>query len=103
MRRAIVSGLIVIMIMSFCSFAHGDAARDNKIDRGLKNVALGWTEIPKSVVETSKEQNVIVGVTGGLIKGVLNAAARTISGAADVGTAPIGDPSKPAIKPEIIE
>jgi putative exosortase-associated protein (TIGR04073 family) len=89
-------------VLSFTtvSFAEGKRA-GTKLERGVKNVALGWTEIPKNIVDTSKKQNFVVGLTIGTIKGVLNAFARTVSGAADVATFPSGTYDRPSIKPSM--
>lgn len=104
MKRILSSVLIVLIIISFCSAADaaGNKSAVSKIERGSKNAALGWTEIPKSVLDTTKEKNIIVGLTVGLLEGVLNAFARTASGIADVATAPLGTYDKPAIKPEMV-
>ena len=63
MKRTVCSGLIVLMIMGICSVAYGEGKIDSKLERGSKNVALGWTEIPKSIMDTTKEENVLVGLT----------------------------------------
>jgi len=105
MRRIFSCALIVLIIISFCSAADaaGKQSAVTKVERGTKNAALGWTEIPKSVLDTTEEKNVIVGLTVGLLEGVLNAFARTASGIADVATAPLGTTyDKPAIKPEMV-
>jgi putative exosortase-associated protein (TIGR04073 family) len=99
MKRFIVCGLIVLMIIGFYSSAYGDS----KLERGSKNLALGWTEIPKSITETTKEKNAIIGITLGTLEGILNAFARTVSGAVDVSTLPITGQEKPAVKPAMIE
>lgn len=104
MKKVICSGIIVLMMMSLCSVAYGASQRtDTKIERGSKNLALGWTEIPKSVMDTTKEKNVLVGLTLGTLEGLFNAVARTISGVADVTTAPMGRQDEPAVKPEMVK
>lgn len=105
MRRVISCGLIVLMIMGICSFVYGEEQKTTytKGERGFKNVALGWTEIPKTVLDTSKEKNVLVGLTVGTLKGIANAFARTISGAVDIVTMPAGNYQKQAIKPTMVE
>jgi putative exosortase-associated protein (TIGR04073 family) len=102
-RSLLVLLLVVAMVFAFSSVTL--AAHDGnspKLARGMKNVGLGWTEIPKNIVDTSKQSNVIAGVTVGVIKGVCQAVARTISGAVDVVTFPVGTSDRPAIKPSMI-
>ena len=105
MRKVIASGLIVLMIMSFCSFAYGAEKQTSysKAERGTRNLVLGWTEIPKSILNTTKEKNLIAGLTIGTLEGIVNAFARTVSGTVDITTMPMGSYDKPAVKPEIIE
>jgi putative exosortase-associated protein (TIGR04073 family) len=104
MKRILSSGLIVLMIMSLCSIAYGaEKSPVTKGERGFKNLVLGWTEIPKSVIDTSKDKNLLVGCTFGVLKGVVNAFARTVSGTADITTAPIGSYEKQPVKPSMVE
>lgn len=74
----------------------------NKAARGTKNVLFGWTELPKSIVDTTQEtNNPLLGITAGTFKGVLKAVARTVSGVADVVTAPIAPEKGSFIKADI--
>ena len=67
-----------------------------KAERGTKNLLFGWTELPKRVVDLTKEtKNPIWGLLAGGFQGTLKAISRTASGAVDIITAPI-DPDKPA-------
>ena len=74
----------------------------DKAARGGKNVLFGWTELPKRIVDITKESNnPIWGVLAGTFQGTLKAVARTASGVSDIVTAPIA-PDKPAlIQPDI--
>jgi len=58
----------------------------NKFGRGLANTATGWIELPKNVVNTSNNSNVAVGITWGLVKGVLYTVGRTAVGAVELVT-----------------
>lgn len=58
----------------------------DKFTRGLANTVTGWVEIPKNMVNVSKEQNIAVGLTWGLIKGCLHTVGRTVVGAFDLVT-----------------
>ncbi len=72
----------------------------DKIDRGVRRLLLGWTEIPKSIVSTTKEsRNPLWGITGGALKGIGKAFPKTVSGAADLIGVPIVNPTKTPISP----
>ena len=74
----------------------------DKAARGVNNVLFGWTELPKRVVDITKESNnPIWGLFAGTFQGILKAMARTASGVGDILTAPIA-PDKPAfVNPDI--
>ena len=72
-----------------------------KAERGFTNIAFGWTEIPKRVVDKTKESNPIKGLFLGLWQGTCKAFARTASGVGDLVTFPIGGYEKPAILPDM--
>jgi putative exosortase-associated protein (TIGR04073 family) len=75
----------------------------DKIETVHGNVLLGWTEIPKAVIATTKDtDNPFMGLTVGLLKGVANAFARTVSGVGDAVT--LHNPEyKSEIKPSMVE
>ncbi|HNX90920.1 MAG TPA: exosortase system-associated protein, TIGR04073 family [Candidatus Omnitrophota bacterium] len=72
-----------------------------KLERGVNNFAFGWTEIPKRIVDVSKQSNPIKGVLLGTFQGSCKAFARTASGAADVVSFPIGSYDKPKVLPDM--
>ncbi|MGB2630156.1 MAG: exosortase system-associated protein, TIGR04073 family [Candidatus Omnitrophota bacterium] len=73
-----------------------------KAERGFMNTAFGWTEIPKRVVDKTKEyNNPFKGVLLGVWQGTCKAIARTASGAFDLATFPIGRYDKPRILPDM--
>jgi len=85
--------------------AHGagddyGTAVGQKLGSGLSNLTLGWLELPKNVVNTSNETNLAVGVTGGVLKGVLHPLGRTLAGTVDVLSAPF--PTKPIVTPPFV-
>lgn len=72
-----------------------------KLERGAKNILFGWTEIPKSIVQVTKDsKNPIWGVTAGTFKGLGKAFPRTVSGIADVISFPMGDYDKTPVHPD---
>ncbi|MFA6079678.1 MAG: exosortase system-associated protein, TIGR04073 family [Candidatus Omnitrophota bacterium] len=72
-----------------------------KAERGVKNILFGWTDIPKSIIQVTRDsKNPFWGLTGGTIKGIGKAFPRTVSGVADVVTFPLGDYNKVPVKPD---
>jgi putative exosortase-associated protein (TIGR04073 family) len=72
-----------------------------KAERGVKNILFGWTDIPKSVIQVTRDsKNPIWGLVGGTFKGIGKAFPRTVSGIADVVSFPIADYDKLPVKPD---
>lgn len=71
--------------MAIADDGYGTQVAD-KFGRGFANTATGWIELPKNVVNTSNQSNVAVGITWGLVKGVLYTVGRTAVGAVELVT-----------------
>lgn len=71
-----------------------------KAANGLTNIATAFLEVPKSIINTTNESNVVYGAIGGLAKGVMHMTGRLLSGVLDLVTAPI--PTKPIAEPAYI-
>ena len=65
-----------------------------KLGRGLKNILTGWTKVPEDIAKTSQETNPVVGVTGGTVKGAVEATGQTATGVAETATFPLPDEQK---------
>ncbi|CAH9019120.1 exosortase system-associated protein, TIGR04073 family [Candidatus Nitrosacidococcus sp. I8] len=83
----------IILSLSFLSFSLPVAANPTyganagrKLGSGIINITTGWLEIPKSIVSTSHNDNIIVGVIWGFIKGIGNAIGRTLVGVGELTT-----------------
>jgi len=72
-----------------------------KAERGFMNAAFGWTEIPKRIVDKTKESNPIKGLLLGTWQGTCKAFARTASGVSELVTFPIGRYDKPRVLPDM--
>ncbi len=72
----------------------------SKLGQGFANITTGVVEIPKNIVNISHDQNVFVGLTWGLLRGVMQTVSRTTVGAAELITSPI--PTKDFITPPYI-
>ncbi|MBU1083486.1 MAG: exosortase system-associated protein, TIGR04073 family [Candidatus Omnitrophota bacterium] len=114
MKKFITVFFVIIMVLSFSvSVFAADIPKSpakttaypagpvQKAERGFSNLAFGWTEIPKRIVDKSKETNPIQGLFLGLFQGTCKAFARTVSGAADLVTFPLGGYDKPAVLPDM--
>jgi putative exosortase-associated protein (TIGR04073 family) len=73
------------------------AAIGTKAGSGFANMALSFLELPKNVVNTTNQTNLAVGLTGGVVKGIVHTAGRILSGAADLITFPF--PTQPITDP----
>ena len=72
-----------------------------KAERGFKNLLFGWTEIPKSIIQVTRDsKNPFWGLTGGTFKGFGKAFPRTVSGLADIVSFPMGDYDKMPVHPD---
>ncbi len=104
MKKLFIFSLTACLTVSMLSF--GALAADNdkdKLQTSTGNIALGWTEIPKAVAAVTKDSdNPFLGITVGLLKGVANAFARTVSGAADVATLHKAGQEE-VVKPSMVE
>lgn len=73
-----------------------------KAERGFTNAVFGWTEIPKRIVDKTKEyNNPFKGLVLGVFQGTCKAFARTASGASELVTFPIGRYDKPRVLPDM--
>lgn len=61
----------------------------NKVSEGLANIAFGFVEIPKNVINVSNDHNIFVGMTWGLFRGITHGVSRTLVGTAELVTSPI--------------
>ena len=64
---------------------------------GITNIGTAWMEIPKNIVSTTQESNILYGMIGGVGMGVFNTVGRLGTGLIDLVSAPI--PSDPLVNP----
>jgi len=72
----------------------------SKVSQGFMNIATGFIEIPKNIVNISSDQNIFVGATWGTLRGVTQAVGRTVVGAGELITSPI--PTEDYISPPYV-
>ena len=94
-------GIWLLFAFSVLCFA-GDAF--TKLGRGVANTLTGWVELPKTIYNTSKEENALAGMTLGLAKGAGLSIVRTGAGIFEVATFPFPLPEnyKPILEPEYV-
>ncbi len=75
-----------------------------KLGRGLSNTLTGFVEIPKKVIMISKNDNPLMGLTWGFVKGTGVGLLRTAAGVYETVTFPIPAPAdyEPIIQPEFV-
>src|SRR5690606_9318069 len=90
------------LFMSSASLASDNYGQNvgTKLGSGLSNLALGWVEFPKNMINTTNETNVIFGLSGGFLKGGLHTLGRIASGVVDVLTFPL--PTQPITNPAFV-
>lgn len=73
-----------------------------KLVRGIANVATGWVELPKAIVEKSVEEDPFTGVVLGTLEGSAKTIMRTGAGAYEAGTffIPLPGNYEPVTQPE---
>ena len=96
---SVIVALGIVLLMASSCFAENCF---DKLGRGLINGATGWCEYPKQIVETSKEDNVAVGLTWGQLKGVGMGIARTGLGVYDTATFYLPPYDKPVMEPKYV-
>ena len=92
----------VLLIVSLSGRAEQSyvATIGNKAGTGLLNAAAGWMEIPKTMIVTSRNEGLGIGLTGGFFMGLANTLGRSVMGVVDLATFPI--PTKPMVTPPLI-
>lgn len=116
MKRYFLSltGLLLTSIMSLSTAVYAEESPQpscinapsyadkmgEKALNGLANIGTGMLEIPKDAINTINDSNLILGLVGGTVKGVLNTAGRMTAGLADLLTFWL--PTEPIAQPAYI-
>ena len=98
--------MVCLMVVAVLGMATQCYAQDpaKKLGRGLANILTGWVELPKNIYDTSVEDNILVGLTMGLAKGVGMFIVRTGAGVYEAVTFPFPIPEdyQPVLEPEFV-
>ena len=103
MRKFVLVLVAVILITNLViTPCYADVWR--KLGRGLANTLTGFVEIPKKVILVSKNDNPLMGLTWGFVKGTGVGLLRTAAGVYETVTFPIPAPAEyePIIQPEFV-
>jgi putative exosortase-associated protein (TIGR04073 family) len=92
-HRRILGPVVLALALLLPAGAHAEESYGlrflNKAQHGLGNMALGWQEMGKNVVNISAENGFACGVTFGVIRGAAHVVGRTVVGAVEFITSPI--------------
>jgi putative exosortase-associated protein (TIGR04073 family) len=61
----------------------------NKFSQGISNMASGFLEIPKNVINITHEDNILMGMTWGILRGAAEGVTRTLVGSIEFISSPI--------------
>jgi putative exosortase-associated protein (TIGR04073 family) len=109
LKKLFCAALIILLVISVVGLLYAETSYDKhtvagpmkKAERGAKNLLIGWTDIPKSIFDTTMDtKNAALGLTVGLWDGFKKAFPRTVSGAVDLATFAIPDYEKSPVKPD---
>jgi putative exosortase-associated protein (TIGR04073 family) len=103
MRKVLLILVAVILISNFLiTPCHAEVMR--KLGRGVTNALTGIVEVPKKMYLISKNDNLAMGLTWGLVKGAGVGLLRTAAGLYETVTFPIPAPAdyEPIIHPEFV-
>lgn len=90
-KNKFLSACVLSGVLITASAAHAESNQTdfpNKVFQGLTNMATGFIEIPKNVINISHEHNIFVGMTWGVLRGTAQGISRTLVGGAVLLTSP---------------
>ena len=101
-HKQILLSLFASLLLIFSSVSAAEESSygekiGQKTLRGLSNATLGIIEVPKEIIKTTNDSNLIYGVTAGTFLGIINTLGRTSVGVLDLITFPL--PTKPVVQP----
>ncbi len=88
-KNKILTACILACFFMMTSPVKADNYFIDKLSQGAANIAFGFIEIPKNMINITSDQNILIGLTWGLIRGVIQGVSRTLVGGVEVITSPI--------------
>ena len=101
MRRALVVMLALMVVVSVAGIASAEdnlATAGNKLAEGVKETAISPARVPQEMVETGKEQNPLIGVTLGSVRGAEATSRQATEGAIRTGFFYVPSEERPAVE-----
>ena len=101
MRNVLGIMLAVMLVVGFAGISSAEdqiAASGEKLVKGTQETATSFTELPKEMYNTGKE-NPLLGITAGTVNGSEKVVLRTTEGAIDVGTFYLPESNRPLAHP----
>jgi len=96
MRRSMWTPMVALVALLGVTLVAAPAEAQSpkeKFNRGFSNLALGWLEIPGTIVEESRASNPVQGLVVGLVKGTFRTVRRELVGLYEVITFPAAVPA----------
>ena len=88
-KNKILTACILTCFFMMTSPVKAESYFIDKISQGAANIAFGFIEVPKNIINITNDQNILVGLTWGLIRGIIQGVSRTLVGGVEVITSPI--------------
>lgn len=104
MRKVLLILVAIVLISNVMITPCHASEVMRKLGRGITNSLTGVVEIPKKMYLISKNDNLALGLTWGLVKGTAVGLLRTTAGVFETLTFPIPAPAdyEPIIHPEFV-
>jgi len=101
-NKKILFSLLACLLFSFSSISSAEQRSyggkvGQKTLRSLSNLTLSIMEVPKGMIKTTNDSNILYGLTAGTLLGAINTIGRTCVGALDFITFPLA--TKPIVQP----
>ncbi len=88
-KNKILTACMLTCALMMTSPAKAESYFFDKLSQGAANITFGFIELPKNVINITNDQNILVGLTWGLIRGIIQGVSRTLVGGVEVITSPI--------------
>lgn len=100
-KRLILSTCLLTGSLFLTPSANADdylSGVSNKLSQGIANMASGFLELPKNVINITDEDNILMGMTWGVLRGSIEGVSRTLVGSIEFISSPIpsGEFASPA-------
>lgn len=88
-KDKVLVACVLTCILMMTSTVRAESYFVDKLSQGMANMAFGFIEIPKNIINITSDQNIFVGMTWGVVRGVVHGVSRTLVGGLEFLTSPI--------------